>query len=244
MRLETLAIVCAVRAHGEHGAIVRALTPSDGLQAGFVRGGRSRRLRPVLLPGNVAQMEYRSRSEEQLAQLSVELVVSRGPLLSEPLASAAIDWATALTAATLPEAQPYPRLYEGLDGLLAAIDAAPSARAWAASLVRYELLLLSELGFGLDLSECAATGATDELAFVSPKSGRAVSEGGAGEYRDRLFALPPFLIGDAPPAQWPDIFDGFAITGHFLARDLLVGRQAEILPARERLLDRLKRARG
>lgn len=242
MRLETVAIVCAVRAHGEHGAIVRALTPSDGLQAGFVRGGRSRRLRPILLPGNVVQAEYRSRTEEQLAQLSVELAISRGPLLSEPLASAAMDWATALTAATLPEAQPYPRLYEALDGLLSAIDAAPSARGWAASLVRYELLLLSELGFGLDLSECAATGAADGLAFVSPKSGRAVSEEGAGDYRDRLFPLPTFLLGDARPAEWQDIFDGLAITGHFLARDLLVERQAEILAARERLLDRLKRA--
>src|SRR5688572_31297642 len=112
MRIETQAIICAVRPHGEHGAIVRALTPADGVQPGYVRGGRSRRLRPVLLPGNIVQAEYRARSEEQLAQLSVELVRSRAPLHAEPLAAAAIDWACALTATTLAEAQPYPNIHE------------------------------------------------------------------------------------------------------------------------------------
>ncbi|MEA3000220.1 MAG: repair protein RecO [Sphingomonadales bacterium] len=241
MRIETRAIICAVRPHGEHGAIVKALTPADGLQPGYVRGGRSRRLRPVLVPGNVVRAEYRARTAEQLAQLAVELIDSRAPLLSEPLAAAAIDWATALTATALPEGQSCPRLFEALDGLLAALEAAPAARGWGAALVRYELLLLAELGFGLDLAECAATGATGDLAFVSPKSGRAVSRAGAGDYRDRLFRLPPFLI-EGGAAGWGDIFDGLRITGHFLARDLLIERQAEVLPARERLVDRLKRA--
>ncbi len=150
MHLESEAIVVAVRAHGEHGAIVRALTPRDGVQAGYVRGGRSRRLRPVLVPGNSIHAEFRARTEDQLAQLSVELAHSRAFLFSEPLAAAGIEWACALTAAGLPEAQPYPALYAGLDGLLAAIEAAPSARGWAAALVRYEILLLGELGFGLD----------------------------------------------------------------------------------------------
>jgi DNA repair protein RecO (recombination protein O) len=241
MRLVTRAIVCAVRPHGEHGAIVRALTPADGMQPGYVRGGRSRRLRPVLLAGNAVQAEYRSRTDEQLAQLSVELADSRGALHSEPLAAAAIDWATALTATALPEAQPYPRLFEALDGLLGAIEAAPSARVWAAALVRYELLLLAELGFGLDLEECAATGTRQDLAFVSPRSGRAVSRAGAGEYRDRLFPLPSFL-SEGREAGWPDIFDGLRITGHFLARDVLIDRQAEVFASRERLVERLKRA--
>ena len=240
MRIETQAIICAVRAHGEHGAVVRALTPADGIQPGYVRGGRSRRLRPVLVPGNLVQAEYRARSEEQLAQLSVELAVSRGALLGEPLAAAAIDWVTALTASALPEGQSYPRLYAALDGLLAAIEAAPAARRWAAALARYELLILSELGFGLELTECAATGTTEDLAFVSPRSGRAVSAGAAGEYRDRLFRLPHFL-SEGGEADWPDIFDALAITGHFLARDILIDRQAEVLAARERLMERLKR---
>ena len=243
MRLETQAIICSVRPHGEHGAVVRALTPSDGIQPGYVRGGRSRRLRPVLLPGNLVQAEYRSRTEEQLAQLSVELVASRGPLLAEPLASAAIDWISALTATALPEGQAYPRLYAALDGLLAAIEAAPSARRWAAALARYELLILAELGFGLDLSECAATGGTADLTFVSPRSGRAVSEAGAGAYRDRLMPLPAFLDAGGE-AGWPDIMQGLRITGHFLARDIMIDRQADVLAARERLVERLKRVTG
>jgi DNA repair protein RecO (recombination protein O) len=106
--------------------------------------------------------------------------------------------------------------------------------------VRYELLVLSELGFGLDLSECAATGATSNLAFVSPKSGRAVSLEGAGEYKDRLLPLPLFLA-DGGAADWDDIFAGLRLTGHFLARDLLIERQADVLGARERLIDRLAR---
>jgi DNA repair protein RecO (recombination protein O) len=240
MRLETQAIICAVRSHGEHGAIVRALTPGGGMQPGYVRGGRSRRLRPILLPGNVVQAEYRSRTDEQLAHLSVELIASRAPLHVEALPAAAIDWVCALTAATLPEAQSYPRLYQGLDGVLSAVEAAPSARGWASALVRYELLLLGELGFGLDLAECAATGVTSELAFVSPRSGRAVSRAGAGDYRDRLLPLPPFLL-EGGAAEWEDIFAGFRLTGHFLARDLLIARQADVLGARERLVDRLRR---
>jgi DNA repair protein RecO (recombination protein O) len=240
MRIETQAIICAVRAHGEHGAIARALTPRDGLQAGYVRGGRSRRLRPVLLAGNLVQAEFRARTDEQLAHLSVELVSSRAPLHVEALPAAAIDWACSLTAVALPEGQPYPRLYETLDALLSAVEAAPSAKGWASALVRYELLILGELGFGLDLSECAATGATEDLAFVSPKSGRAVSAGAAGEYRDRLLPLPAFMLGGGA-AEWSDILDGLRITGHFLARDLLIERQADVLAARDRLLDRLRR---
>jgi DNA repair protein RecO (recombination protein O) len=200
MHLTTEAIVCAVRAHGEHGAIVRALTPGDGLQAGYVRGGKSRRLKPVLVPGNLVQAEFRARTDEQLATLTVELVHSRAFLLSEPLAAAGIDWAAALTAAALPEGQPYPRLYEGLDGLLAAIEAAPSARGWAAALVRYELLLLGELGFGLDEAEMQAV----------PRTVR----------------------------------DALRLTGERLARDLLVERRADVLAARERLVERLKRMAG
>ncbi|TFI59220.1 DNA repair protein RecO [Sphingomonas parva] len=243
MRLETQAIICAVRPHGEHGAIVRALTPDDGLQAGYVRGGRSRALRPVLLPGNVVACEFRARTADQLPHLTAELSVSRGALLSEPLPAAAIDWATALAAAALPEGQPYPRLYLALDGLLGAIDAAPAARGWAAALVRYELLVLSELGFGLDLSECAVTGSALDLAYVSPRSGRAVGAEAGAPYREKLFRLPGFL-GDRGPAEWDEIHDGLRITGHFLARDVLIERHAEVLAARDRLIERLKRVTG
>jgi DNA repair protein RecO (recombination protein O) len=240
MHIAAEAIVCAVLAHGEHGAVARLLTPRDGLQPGYVRGGRSRRLRPVLLAGNVVAAEFRARTDAQLAALTVELVHSRAPLHGEPLAAAAIDWTTALTAATLPEAQPYPRLHAALEGVLDAIEAAPAARGWAAALVRYELLLLAELGFGLDLSSCVATGATDDLAFVSPKSGGAVCRGAGMPHAARLLPLPRFLV-EGGAAEWPDIFDGLRLTGHFLGRDLLTERRAAVLPARERLVERLKR---
>lgn len=206
MRLETDAIVVAVRAHGEHGAIVRALTPGEGIQAGYVRGGKSRRLRPVLVPGNLVHAEYRARTEEQLPHLGVELIHSRAFLLSEPLASAGIEWACALTATALPEGQPYPRLFEGLEGLLGAIEGAPSARGWAAVLVSYEYLVLGQTGFGFD-------------------------------------ELPPGLAGGLD-LDWATIRNGLRRTGHSLERDLLTGRQAEVLAARERLIERLKRVSG
>jgi DNA repair protein RecO (recombination protein O) len=243
MHVEAEAIVCAVRAHGEHGAIVRAFTPDDGLLAGYVRGGHSRRLRPVLVPGNLIRAEFRARTEEQLPALTVELTESRAGMFSEALPAAAIEWATALTATVLPEAQPYPHLYSALDGVLAAVTAAPAARGWATALVRYELLLLSELGFGLDLSACVASGANDDLAYVSPKSGGAVNRSAGEAYRDRLLPLPSFLLKGGA-GEWGDILDGFRLTGHFLERDLLQGRAADILAARERLVDRLKRAVG
>ncbi len=243
MHLAAPAIILSTRVHGEHGLIVRALTQAAGVQAGYVRGGRSRRLRPVLQPGNTVLGDWRARTAEQLAALTVELVASRAGLWAEPLAAAALEWATALTAAALPEAQPYPALHAALGGVLDAIEAAPSARGWAAALARYELLLLGELGFGLDLERCVVTGGTEDLAFVSPKSGGAVSRAAAAGHEARLFALPPFLR-EGGAADWPDILAAFRVTGHFLARDILTDRRAEPLAARERLLDRLKRAAG
>jgi DNA repair protein RecO (recombination protein O) len=241
MHLAAPAIVLAIRPHGEHGAIVRALTPADGVQAGYVRGGRSRRMRPVLQPANTILGEWRGRTADQLPALTVELVHSLAGLHGEPLPAAALEWLTAVTAATLPEAQSYPRVYAALGGVLEAVEAAPAARGWAGALARYELLLLAELGFGLDLDRCVASGATEDIAFVSPKSGGGVSRGAAFGYEDRLLPLPAFLLAGGEP-DWPDVFDALAITGRFLARDVLVDRRADTLAARERLLDRLKRA--
>ena len=187
MLIQSPAIVVAVRQHGEHGAILRALTPAHGLQPGYVRGGRSRRLRPILQPGNLIEVEFRARVEEQLAAATVELVHSRAPLLSEPLPAAAIEWVCALTAVSLPEGQPYPNLYQGLAGLLDAIEHAPSARGWVEGLARFEALLLAELGYG--------TAAPD-----LDRNGRA------------------------------------------LETHLFAGRRVDVLAARERLVQRLKRA--
>ena len=243
MRISTPAIVVALRPHGEHGAVVRLMTPDHGLQAAYVRGARGRHLRPVLVPGNQVEATLSARTETQLAQGAIELVHSRGPLLQEPLPAAAIDWASALTATALPEGQPYPRLYAALDGLLAAIEAAPSASGWGAALVRYELLLLAEMGFGLDLERCALSGANDKLVAVSPRSGRAISAVEAEPYAGKLLPLPTF-VRDGGAAGWPDILDGLALSGHFLMRDLVTDKAARVAEARVRLVERLRRAAG
>jgi DNA repair protein RecO (recombination protein O) len=200
-------------------------------------------MRPVLVPGNLVQARLRSRTEEQLAHAEVELTRSRAPLLTEPLPAAAIEWVTALTATALPEAQPYERLYDALDALLALIEAAPSALGWAGSLVRYELLLLAELGFGLDLESCAVSGSNDNLVAVSPRSGRAVSAAEAEPYSGRLLPFPPFLRGGGDPS-WMEIEQGLRLTGHFLEREILTGRATALGEARSRLTDRLLRAGG
>ena len=241
MRFGAAAIFCALRGHGEHGAVVRLLTRDHGLQAAYVRGARSRRLRPVLIGGNLVAAEFSARTDTQLPQATVELVHSRAPLLSEPLPAAAIEWSTVLTATVLPEAQPFPMLYDALGGLLDAIEAAPAASGWGAALVRFELLLLAELGFGLDLDRCVVTGREEQLIAVSPRSGRAVSAAEAEPYAGKLLALPPFL-GAGGAASWAEIGEGLKLTGHFLERDLVTGRAEIILGARARLVDKLRRA--
>ena len=243
MRIDTPAIVCALRNHGEHGAVVRLMTVQHGLQASYVRGARGRRMRPVLIAGNVVQAHLSARTDTQLPQASVELVHSRAPLLSEPLAAAAIEWATVLTATVLPEGQPYPPVYQALEALLDAIEAAPSASGWGAALVRYELLVLAELGFGLDLERCAVTGSNEALIAVSPRSGRAVSAVEAEPYAGKLLPLPRF-VREGGQASWEEISKGLALTGHFLLRDLVSDRARPVAEARSRLVERLRRAGG
>lgn len=241
MHIRAEALILAVCWHGEHGAIVRALTSEHGVQPGYIRGGRSRRITPIVQPANTVLGEWRARTDAQLSGLTVELIRSRAPLFAEPLPAAALDWVTTLTTAALPEAQPFPALYGALGALIDAVEAAPAARGWAAALVRYELLLLSALGFGLDLERCVVSGSADDLAFVSRRSGCAVSATEAAGHEARLLPLPAFLrIGG--PADWPDILAGLTITGHFIERDILTDRRADALAARARLIDRLKRA--
>ncbi len=151
MQFRTSALVIALRSHGENAGVVRLFTPGHGVVAAYVAGARGRRLRPVLIPGNRVEAEISARSDSQLPFARIELTESRGPWLGEPLASAAIDWASALTAAALPERQPYPALYDVLGALLDAVCHAPSARGWAGALVGYETLLLREMGYDDDL---------------------------------------------------------------------------------------------
>ncbi len=160
MHIRAPAILLAARPHGETAVVARMLTPEHGVVAGYVAGGRGRNLRPVVIPGNRVMLDLAVRSESQLPFARLELVESRGPWLGEPLPAAAIGWACALTAAALPERQPYPSLHDALAGLLSAICHAPSARGWAVALVGYETLLLRELGYG---GEPPQAGELDEV---------------------------------------------------------------------------------
>ena len=160
--------------------------------------------------------------------------------MGEPLASAALDWVTALTAAILPEEHSYPQIHSALSALLDAICSAPSAKGWAAALVRYELLLLSELGFGLALDRCAVTGSEEDLVYISPRSAAAVSAFAGQEYKERLLPLPPFFKEPAMP-EWDNIFDGLRVTGFFLKRHFFEDRRKDVMAARTVLVDRLKR---
>lgn len=155
MQLDTEAIVCGLRIHGEHGAVVRMLTGDHGMVAAYVRGAKGRRMRPVLIPGNVVAAQLRSRNDAQLPQATIELVRSRAPILAEPIPAAAVEWVTALVTVALAERQPYPHIHQALEGLLDAIEAAPSAKGWGAALARFELILLAELGYGGEVKPVA-----------------------------------------------------------------------------------------
>ena len=148
MILRAPAILLSARSHGETAVIARMLTSQQGMVAAYIAGGRGRVLRPVVIPGNLVDMDLRSKSENQLPFAKLELIQSRGPWLGEPLAAAAINWVTALTATVLPERNAYPSLYPALKAVLDAICGAPSARGWLSGLVSYETLLLRELGYG------------------------------------------------------------------------------------------------
>jgi DNA repair protein RecO (recombination protein O) len=174
------AIVCSVRHHGEHGVIARLLTPRNGLLAGYVRGGRSTQFRPVLIPGNMVEAEFRARTQAQLPGLTVELIASRAPWLSEPLASEAIAWSTGLAASSLAEGEDHPEMYPALSAVLDAICHAPSARGWAAVLLRYESLMLRALGSGRGAAMVSPDAPWADLLDAFRFNGRALSRQAEG----------------------------------------------------------------
>lgn len=226
------AIVCSVFAHGEQNAVVRVMTEEYGLLAGYVRGGRSPRQRALLIPGNKVTASWRARVDEQLGTFILELLQSRGALaLGGRLKAAALNWVTALCASALPERVPYPNIHSSFDALLTIIEAA-EAFIWAQALVRFELTLLAELGFGLDLSNCAATGTQLDLIYVSPKSAQAVCGAAGAAYHDRLLPLPAFVAQASNASNWVEIQDGLKLSGYFLERQLLDKRAARGLEAR------------
>ncbi len=233
-------IVLSARPHGEAGAVVQLLTRNHGRHAGLVRGGQGRRARGMLQPGNEVAATWRARLAEHLGSYSCELAVSHvAQLLDRPAALNALGAAAAILERALPEREPHPACYEGMLALLSALQ----GEHWAEAFVLWELSLLAELGFGLDLTACAAGGDNDRLAYVSPRSARAVSLAAGEPYRDRLLPLPGFLIGRGGGGPL-EVAEGLKLTGFFLER-FVFGPQERPLPgSRRRLAERFPLPEG
>jgi DNA repair protein RecO (recombination protein O) len=230
------AIVLSVRPHGETSAILEVLTQSHGRHLGLVRGGASRRSKSSLLPGNTLHVSWRARLNEHLGNFSVELMKARaGEMLESRDALAGLNAFCAVVSAALPEREVHQEVFGAATILLDAIQEDGFAH-WGALYVRFEAGLLEALGFGLDLSCCASTGLTEDLVYVSPRTGRAVSLAAGDPYRDRLFPLPKFLLGtqNAIPAN-AEVAAGLRLTGHFLLERLLHPNGREMPPARLQL---------
>jgi len=229
----------SVRKHGETSAIITVFTAERGRHSGVVRGGTSRKLAPILQQGARLDLRWRARLEEHLGSFNVELSKSRSAaLLGDRGALAALNAMTALLLFALPEREPHPRLHAHTEGML---DFLGHSAAWPVAYLQWELALLQALGFGLDLGACAVTGSSDDLVYVSPKSGRAVSAAGAGDWADRLLPLPPELLGVVTP-DLAGVGDGLKTTGFFLSHRLAHSLGDKPLPeARARLVDRLTR---
>ncbi len=228
------AIILGTRRHGETSLILELMTPAHGRHLGLVRGGRSRRQQPFLQPGNSLSVTWRARLDEHLGHLAVEPTTERA---SQLMQSATGIYGMQMLAALLrllPERDPHPALYATLGPILDALDQPQDA---GELFVRYELAILNELGFGLDLSQCAATGTTEDLAYVSPRTGRAVSREAGAAYSDKLLPLPRFLWARAnePPAL-EELRQAFALTGYFFDRHVYEPRGIEPPPSRERFL--------
>ncbi|MCC5969587.1 MAG: DNA repair protein RecO [Pararhodobacter sp.] len=232
-------IVLSARPHGENAAIVEVLTAGYGRHAGVVRGGTGRRLAPVLQPGSEVQVTWRARLDAHIGHFTVEPLRNRmAALLSDPERLAALSAFCALAIFALPEREPQPRLYAAAQALL---DGLAGREIWFGAYLNWERLLLEETGYGLDLESCAVTGATEGLAYVSPRTGRAVTVAGAGEWTSRLLPLPPLLV--EPAITGPDLRAqmgaGLRLLGHFLADVLAPALGDRPLPeARARLAAR------
>ena len=230
------AIIISVRPHGEGNAVVSLLTADYGRHAGLVRGGASKKMRGTVQPGNRVQASWRARLSEQLGQMQLELTQAvAARFLDSPMRLAGVASVCALLEGALPEREPNERLYAGTDALLSVISMDDDDEGWLEGYVRWELGLLHAAGYQLELDRCAASGETTNLAYVSPKSGGAVSRHHAGQFANRLLALPRFLGGVACPSH--DWVAGLDLTGHFLAKRVFAAHNADIPAARRRLAD-------
>ncbi len=237
MEFEDEAFVLTARPHGETGAIVEMLTQRHGKYAAHVAGAASRKMKPFLQAGARVTAQFRARTADQLGSAALE-PAGEGPaaLFDDRVALAGLSSAAAVAAGALPEREPHPGVFHALEALIASLS---SPEIWPPVYVRFEAGLLADLGFGLDLSRCAVTGSADDLTYVSPRTGRAVSAAAGAEYRDRLFALPPFLLSSQGGLRSGDVAAGLTITGHFLERFVFAPLNRPLPPARHWLFDRL-----
>lgn len=232
------AIVLGGRRHGESSVILETLTRDHGRHLGLVRGGRSKTMRPVLQTGNEVRLVWRARIDAHLGNFAVEgTTLHAARFIASRLALFAVTHLAALVR-LLPERDPHPELYGALAHILAAIEDPQLAPALAA---RFELVMLAELGFGLDLSCCAATGDTADLAYVSPRSGRAVGRIAGQAWRDKLLPLPPFLTGEDGSPSGENVLEAFRLTGHFLERDVFAPRGLAMPEGRLALIEEARR---
>jgi DNA repair protein RecO (recombination protein O) len=229
------AIALSARKFGENDAILDILTPDQGRTSGLVYGGSGKTKRALLEPGTRLHVAWKSRSDASLGYFETLEGRARGPadLMDDSAALSALSSAAALLLATTPERAACFGLYEGSEILLDGLSDTPN---WPALYIRWEVGLLSELGFGLDLTKCALTGSLEDLAWVSPKTGRAAARAAGEPFADKLLVLPPFLLGAQNKPSSGDVADGFALTGHFIARELLDPVRKTMPDARARLI--------
>ena len=237
-------LLLSTRPHGENAAIIEVLTETRGRHAGIVRGGASRKIKPILQPGAQLDLTWRARLEEHLGSFTVEPVFGRTALMTDRLALAGLSSVTALAVFALAERQAYPALYRDTE---AQLDRMNSGADWPAYYVAWEVHLLTTLGFGLDLSACAVTGGQEDLTYVSPKTGRSVSAKAGRDWADRLLPLPPFLRPEAgeQPITASHLSDGLRMTGYFLAHWLAPALHKQgPPPARDRLVRAVQKLGG
>ncbi len=233
------AIVLSARRHGETSAIITLITRRLGVHAGLARGGAGKRFRGLYQPGNRVCAHWRGRLAEHLGTLTCEMVTAAAAaLLDYPLKLAALSAACAVCEQALPERQPHGHVFDGLAALIAALENGAEGGDWPSAYVKWELGLLAELGFGLELGSCAATGVAENLAYVSPRSGRAVSDEAAQPYRERLLVLPAFLLSRGAAGDQSEVAAGLKLTGYFLEKCVFSHYSRSLPPARLRLAER------
>lgn len=240
MEFQDDAFVLSARAHGDTGAVIELLTGRHGRHAAYVAGGASRRMRPFLQPGARVMADYRARTSEHLGSARLE-PVGEGPaaLFDDSLALTGLNAAAAVAQGALPEREPHPGAFLAFEALMGAFS---SPDIWPAVFVRFEAGLLEDLGFGLDLSKCAVTGTADDLAYVSPRTGRAVSRQAGEPYADRLLVLPPFMLGAQAGLRQGDVRAGLDLTGRFLEQFVFHALNRPLPPARVWMIDKLGEA--